>query len=423
MKRYSRNVDIGLILMGMSVIGMLTTGCGQRQDPPAPVSMATPLPTKQGGSAHLPSILVKAGDSVERLAQRYHVTPREIIALNRLTPPYYLRKGQKVLLPQRTMGGGGFKHSYAKIATAKTATIPTGGARRAFPSEPPRPGQVTVVPLAQVPSPPQKEGKDEGQKTQQDLSAKTKPSVLRQDAFDTHGDVDGQGDVENAVSQGDNLLNNKRFKTIETVQKKQQEIQQDQKDQQDQKKQKELMRKNNPLKEERTRTSAIAKEEAASDRRLREQTLSPNSEGAESSVFAQLEKTISTSKKAPYERFSWPLKGKILKRFGTLETGFQNDGINIQAKEGDPIQCAEDGVVAYVGDELQGFGNLVMVKHRNGWMSAYAHCSETLVKRGDKVKRGTIIAKVGHTGNVRTPQLHFELRKKTKAVDPLAYLE
>ena len=121
--------------------------------------------------------------------------------------------------------------------------------------------------------------------------------------------------------------------------------------------------------------------------------------------------------------FNWPLQGDIIEKFGVRSNGLRNDGINIQASEGDPIRSAGDGTVAYVGNELSGFGNLVMIRHSQGWMSAYAHCSEILVKRGAVVKSGSVIAKVGHTGSVRTPQLHFELREKMKAVDPLLYLK
>ena len=108
--------------------------------------------------------------------------------------------------------------------------------------------------------------------------------------------------------------------------------------------------------------------------------------------------------------------------YGALPGGAQNDGINIAAAEGTPVLAADDGEVAYAGNELRGFGNLVLVKHANGWMSAYAHNEKLLVKRQDKVKRGQAIARVGSTGAVGEPQLHFELRKGTRALDPTEYL-
>ena len=86
------------------------------------------------------------------------------------------------------------------------------------------------------------------------------------------------------------------------------------------------------------------------------------------------------------------------------------------------MKSAEDGVVAYAGNELKGFGNLVLVRHANGYVSAYAHASEIAVKRGDNVKRGQVIAKAGQTGNVTSPQLHFEIRKGSTPVDPTQFL-
>ena len=91
--------------------------------------------------------------------------------------------------------------------------------------------------------------------------------------------------------------------------------------------------------------------------------------------------------------------------------------------EGTPVKAAEDGVVAYAGNELKGYGNLVLVRHSNGYVTAYAHASELLVKRGDTIKRGQIIAKSGQTGNVASPQLHFEIRKGSSPVDPTAVPE
>jgi murein DD-endopeptidase MepM/ murein hydrolase activator NlpD len=86
------------------------------------------------------------------------------------------------------------------------------------------------------------------------------------------------------------------------------------------------------------------------------------------------------------------------------------------------VQAADGGIVAYTGNELRGYGNLILVKHANGWISAYAHCDSILVKRGEKVGRGQLIARVGSTGNVSEPQLHFELRRGQQAVDPREFL-
>jgi murein DD-endopeptidase MepM/ murein hydrolase activator NlpD len=120
--------------------------------------------------------------------------------------------------------------------------------------------------------------------------------------------------------------------------------------------------------------------------------------------------------------FRWPVRGKVIQGFGPKSGGGQNDGINLAVPEGTPIKAAEDGVVAYAGSELKGYGNLVLVRHSNGFVTAYAHASELNVKKGEAVKRGQVIGKAGQTGNVSSPQLHFEVRKGATPVDPAQYL-
>ena len=120
--------------------------------------------------------------------------------------------------------------------------------------------------------------------------------------------------------------------------------------------------------------------------------------------------------------FRWPARGKVITSYGAKTNGKSNDGINIAVPEGTPVKAAEDGVVAYSGNELKGYGNLVLVRHSNGYVTAYAHASELMVKRGDPIKRGQVIAKSGQSGEVGSPQLHFEIRKGSSPVDPLQFL-
>lgn len=122
-------------------------------------------------------------------------------------------------------------------------------------------------------------------------------------------------------------------------------------------------------------------------------------------------------------KFAWPVAGgTLMASFGSAGSGRHNDGINIKAREGAKVYSAENGVVAYAGNELKGFGNLLLLKHADGWVTAYAHNQKLLVRRGQTVKRGEVIATVGKTGSAREPQLHFEVRKGTKAVNPMNYL-
>jgi murein DD-endopeptidase MepM/ murein hydrolase activator NlpD len=131
-------------------------------------------------------------------------------------------------------------------------------------------------------------------------------------------------------------------------------------------------------------------------------------------------KTADAGSDAP--GFRWPVRGRVIQAFGPKPNGLQNDGINLAVPEGTPVKAADDGVVAYAGNELKGYGNLVLVRHANGFVTAYAHASDILVKRGDSVKRGQVIAHSGQTGNVTSPQLHFEIRKGATPVDPAQYL-
>jgi murein DD-endopeptidase MepM/ murein hydrolase activator NlpD len=116
--------------------------------------------------------------------------------------------------------------------------------------------------------------------------------------------------------------------------------------------------------------------------------------------------------------FRWPVTGHIVEGFGQRANGTTNDGINFAVPEGTPVRAAEDGVVAYAGNELKTFGNLVLVRHADNYVTAYANASEIMVKRGDSVRRGQVIAKSGQTGSVTSPQLHFEIRKNSTPVDP-----
>ena len=122
-------------------------------------------------------------------------------------------------------------------------------------------------------------------------------------------------------------------------------------------------------------------------------------------------------------KFRWPVKGKMIAGFGARPDKSHNDGIDISVPQGTEVMAAEGGVVAYAGNELKGYGNLILIRHDGGWVSAYGNNDQLLVKRGDKVNRGQTIAKAGNTGAVDRPQLHFELRQDSKPVDPLPHME
>ena len=118
----------------------------------------------------------------------------------------------------------------------------------------------------------------------------------------------------------------------------------------------------------------------------------------------------------PATTFKWPLRGRVISGFP------KSDGLDLAVPEGTAVHAADDGVVAYAGSELKGYGNLILIRHANGFVTAYAHASELMVKRNDTVRRGQMIAKSGQTGSVSSPQLHFEIRKGSTPVDPMQYL-
>jgi murein DD-endopeptidase MepM/ murein hydrolase activator NlpD len=117
------------------------------------------------------------------------------------------------------------------------------------------------------------------------------------------------------------------------------------------------------------------------------------------------------------------VRGQVISTFGTKGGGLVNDGINIAAPRGAPVRAAADGTVIYAGNEVRGFGNLVLIRHEGGWVTAYGHAERVLVRQGQAVRAGEQIAVVGSSGAVSTPQLHFQVRRDGRPVDPVAHLD
>ena len=165
-----------------------------------------------------------------------------------------------------------------------------------------------------------------------------------------------------------------------------------------------------------TRTTATTTTAGASGKKYAtKKTATKKTSAAKSYTYVQ----PSTKRKT---KIAWPVKGTVISKFGPVAKGRNNDGINIKAARGTVVKAADAGTVAYAGNELRGFGNLILIKHNDGWVTAYAHNDTLKVRKGQKVAKGTPIATVGTTGGMTTPQLHFETRSGKKAVNPLAYL-
>ena len=134
------------------------------------------------------------------------------------------------------------------------------------------------------------------------------------------------------------------------------------------------------------------------------------------------QRIISRKDEVFVEKFIWPIDGKVISKYGSDTPGFFNDGINIKSSTGKDIKASHAGEVVYSGNEIPGYGNLILIKHPKNWITAYAHLQKIYKKKGAKVKQGEFIGSVGKSGNVQEPQLHFEIRKGKEAVNPLKYL-
>lgn len=154
-------------------------------------------------------------------------------------------------------------------------------------------------------------------------------------------------------------------------------------------------------------------------------TARPRSDGAPRSITPYA--PVTSQPLAPIARadapaFGWPVSGRVISDFGSTANGGKNDGINIATAMDAPIHASASGTVTYAGDELKNYGNLVLIKHVDGFTTAYAHADRLVVARGDVVTKGQVIGYAGQTGDVETPQLHFEIREQTTPVNPRTYL-
>lgn len=176
-----------------------------------------------------------------------------------------------------------------------------------------------------------------------------------------------------------------------------------------------------PVAAARTASNAtVARVEVAPNEGVVKPGQKPNVRKASTTQRASVPKT--TPKLSGNGSYMRPVEGRVISGFGPKEGGLHNDGINIRAPKGTPVRAAQNGVVVYTGDDLAGYGNLILVRHQNGMMTAYAHLEKTLIRRGVTVKQGQSIGTVGSSGQVDSPQLHFEIRRGSQAHDPVQYL-
>jgi len=362
----------------------LAAAC-QRTGPPPPVTTVGNAPGSAGGA-----FIVQRGDTAYTLARRYNVPLRDLIEANRLVPPYKLEVGQRLILPasrQYVVQRGDSLTSVSRMFSVELTEL-----SRLNGISPPyaiQAGQTLRLP-----------GAGEGRPI--DL-ATTAPAS---DAVPVSGD---------AVPPGTAAPSPKVTRGAVQVS--------------------ELPPP--PSAVAAPRSSAEAPPSSGTVASDAPKTLRPPSARPVQADAAPPVETVPAPPPqevaAPRDeaappprgatRFLWPVKGRVISSFGTKPDGMNNDGINIAAPKGAPVVAADNGVVAYAGNELRGFGNLLLIKHDGGWITAYAHLDRMDVERGVRVKRGERIGTVGQTGSVNAPQLHFELRKGSAVVDPRDQME
>lgn len=344
---------------------LLLAGCGARFGGPAPVVNGGELP-----SAQIPAqILIEPGQTLSGIAHRYHVPMQMIAEANHLSPPYRILAGGTLVIPGGGLGG-------PQVAVAPTSGMTAPGSPVAAVPEAP-------VATASLPPPQPPE-----------LASRTAPPMpdrpvplVRPAPAAPHPQI-----ASRAMPAPSATL---------------------------------MLPSPTPPSTPPGQPAASAHSEAP--RAQAEPPAATHPPGAPAGAAPGAVAAAEPPPAAPPAAhrggtFLWPVRGHILENYGTGPDGTHNDGINIAAARGAPVQATDAGVVAYAGNELRGYGNLVLIKHPNGWISAYAHCDLILVKTGQKVARGQVIARVGSTGNVSEPQLHFELRRGKRPVDPRDYL-
>lgn len=347
-----------------------------------------------GGARDSHQIKVVAGDTLYTIARRYGATVEEVAKMNNMSAPYSLRVGQALRVP----GNGDIVLAADKAAVPTKKTETPAPARSAPPPTPARVQLQTVtvgagdtlysisrkysVPVNDL-------------AVMNDLVAPFRLTVgqkLRVPNLQAAAAAKAQAAPASASSAASGY--------------------------------------GTPKKAEPARNATPAKSDAAAKNNLKKEPQKQAPAQSQKTAAAPKAKISSDPKqKLPViaarssSKFSWPVRGKILSAFGTKPNGLVNDGINIAASRGTTVKAAENGVVAYAGNEVKGMGNLIIIQHSGGWMTVYAHLDSMALRRGARVNVGQKIGTVGASGKVDRPQLHFEIRKGTKAYNPSQYLK
>jgi murein DD-endopeptidase MepM/ murein hydrolase activator NlpD len=371
---------------------LLLAACGTRTDPPAPV-----VEVETGAAVRGDTVVVMPGDTLSGLASRHGVSQRDLAEANGLAAPFVIRVGQRLVLPaprnytvQRgdTLPGLSRQFNVAQddlaqanglsapfaLREGQVLTIP-GGSRGAVTAVAPAP---SPVPQAPVPAP----------------RAAARPSIEIVPAPPPPATPSAPRPPEPARGLAAPAPSTPSTRPASPPAA------------------------SPPVAPGVAEPPPIARTAPAPPP-------APTPPPAPRSAPAQQAATPPAAGPAPRAgaRFAWPVRGRIVSDFGPKPGNLFNDGINIAAAKGTPVTAADNGVVAEVTNELAGFGNLVLIRHADGWMTIYAHLDEVSVARNARVTRGQRIGTVGETGTVTEPQLHFEVLRQSRRVNPIEHLE
>ncbi len=387
MATLARRFLIGLML----VLAIAELGGCARSGPPAPVEVhgrerydrATAIAQ---AAETVPGVaVIRAGDTLYSVARRHNTPMRAIIDANRLHPPYVLQPGQRLTLPRvRTHQ---VRPGDTMYGISRRYDVEMSSLVRANAIEPPyhiQVGQTLVLPgaaaapdgaaqtvaIRTVPAPADAPARPEAAPRGIVESAPLPPVAASTAAATPRGTAGAAPVEKGAPAAAEVAVDAQRAASVPPP-------------------------------------APAARPEPPADSPERVASVEP----AAASLPARAGRV-----------FLWPVRGQVISDFGPKGSGMHNDGINIAAPKGTAIHAAENGVVVYAGNELRGFGNLLLLRHADGWMTAYAHADKILVGRGERVRRGQVIARVGATGNVSAPQVHFEIRRGSRAVNPREHL-
>lgn len=356
---------IRTLVITASASVLLLSGCLTPTGKQKPVEVVSYGAKSGGGSTGMHTVL--GGDTVYTVSKEYNLPLREIISLNNLSPPYTLNSGFRLKLPppnEYKVGVGDTLNGISRLFNASVSEM--ARINNLAPPYALKTGQVLRMPSPQP-------------KLAEEFSTNPAPSIIE------------------ATYAGPMKVPGVEAEVLAPP-------------------------------------PGMTKETASAAKTLGGYPPQPNAAPATAPAVLPAPATVqkasvttpSVISKPPPRvgngKFMRPVDGKVISGYGPKADGLHNDGINIKAARGTAVRAADNGVVAYVGSEMQGYGNLVLIRHQDRWMTAYAHMEKTLVKKGDVVKAGQSIGTVGSTGGVDSPQLHFEVRKGTQAMNPDIYL-